>query len=241
MGAKHSERYAARYNYLLALKLGEYEEFPIKPTSAEKRLHTPRYKRERYVHYNNVIQALLAENPHIRFTLRIGDWDNPKTVDTVRIYCTQIGDEKFTVPPTKGGFRQVVIAHEKKLEAAAELPAQIEQARDAAKPVAHDPPNLIKITKDHQLKLIELVQAHARGDQIQVHNGSKWVDTNEPDWMLPVARLRIAPPPRRELWALFSRDGGSFMAKLTRAEFKDADQSLLVRYREVLPGDDDEE
>lgn len=240
---KRGDRYWDKYQYLLAMKLGEFTEFAIKPTSAEKRLQTPRTSREAYRHITNAITVLHQQQNKVRFKVRVGDWDNPRTLDTVRIYCTRIGDETFEPPPTKGGFRAVVIEHKKQLEAAAELPKQIEAAREEAKPVPHDPPNIIKTTKDAQKRLVNMVTAFARGEAVQYITNGKWKDVDRLDLMLTIdpMHLRLKPPPRREMWALFSRDGASFIAKPTRAEFKDVDQALLVHYREVLPGDEDDE
>lgn len=257
------------YAYLRALGLGERYEFSIAPTAHEKQTQVARAQRDAYKHVARIVYLFNRQYPdELRFVMRAGDGRDPTDINKAYIHRVRKHDETVPDPPmpNPAPYRPrktklklpppapTTMLSNPSMEPPPDPGAQLKKDLNAAQQEAEAnrriaravPPQSIITTKSEQLRLFDLIASHARGATIQELRGDKWLDAAEPNWLLPVANLRMKPPPRRELWVLYARGHKGDLSKRTtlvtkREDLMHAyDPECLVHYREVFPDEEED-
>ena len=246
--------YLGKWEYLLALNLGEREAFD-NSLSADERTKPPSQRRM-YRTLQWVSKELHLAHPGYKFCVRM----NAHDPDRVFLYCTA-RDGKESTPPVhgpKGGANPGVqqwrqeqakkrMRKQRQAEKAKELPAQLEAEREkldaqrrTAGAVRHQLTNVNNTAADQQKQLVELVMAHARGAAVQVRavidGVLAWIDDPKPSFALPVGMYRLTPK-AREWYAVVGRDGKITAIEHDITALPRHDPACRVHIREVLQED----
>ena len=224
-------------SFLLALEVGEHYTFDIKPTASESINNTPRSAWLSYRRIGNELNNLRESHKNMEFAQRAGDWKNKATRYKVFVYCTRKGDKRMDPPPPKNGFVKFIEQAAKRDKAAKALQQELD-APPPVPPATHTPPHVRTITVDDQKRLVEMVQAAARGETIQLLNVSteQWADLKPEhiNWAVPINRMRIKPKPRRTVYL----NNDTFKHTFDHDEAKKW-ASGYTPFREVFPEDEE--
>jgi len=242
-----SDKYIQKWNFLLALNLGEFYKFENVGTAGERALKTPIALRKGYRDIGNGCTHMSTTvNGTVRFALRRGD---PATEpDAVYVYCVLKDGKEFTPPKS---FFSKRTANEskakarlenwkkKKTEAGVEaLPGQLTEAEQAeerrrvseaaGRQIKADNKSGRVVDVNH---LANLVTAHTQKKTIQLKIGLEWVDQISPDWTLS-HEMRIKPD-IREFFIVVDRHGVPTMVARHVHELPRHDPACLVPVREI--------
>lgn len=92
----------------------------------------------------------------------------------------------------------------------------------------------VPMSSGQQLRLVELVRAHDRGEMIQVLKAGKWLDAPYPDFTMPLSLLRIKPKAPRILHVLFNR-AGTEIVQTSFTPFPPGIDELCVAHFQEIP------
>lgn len=247
MPANHKKG-TSKYEFLLALGLGESEVFDNLPTATEGRRKVPPSQRRSYIRMASAVSKILPMiHPGYKFTISAFTSEGSRIEgDKVRITLVAIGDQHTGDDNWREHERRrqnmlEAWKRRKQAEDAPKLPAQLEEARQqeeakraerAKARVIYTPPPV----QYDPVRLAELVLAHAQGKQIQALAGDKWVNDGNPTWKLPTAHYRVKPV-RREFYLIVGRNGDVTAAADAVDKLPHHDPACLVHAVEVREED----
>lgn len=247
-----AKKRTGKYDYLLAMRVGETIEFPNKPTRSEAIRKVKPSHRSAYKCISNGLWQLRTKNPDYAFSLTITQSRGSRIDgDLLLVKLLKIGDNVADM----GAFeryeshrQQATEAWKKRKQAedAPKLPGQIEEAReqDLARRTAGavkrqmEEKGLSVVTNRYDPKRIAaLVAASIAGEVIERFVDDRWLIDPQPTWTEPTAMYRIKPK-IREWFMVLGRDNRVTAISESITTLPHHDPACRVLVREVLGEDE---
>lgn len=234
-----------KYDFLLALDVGERYTFDNKPTLSEAHRKVCASSRTAYQRVSSGITVLHKRHADVGFRIKLETSPGSRiNGDKVVVIMLRHGErrvqgEEFEESEERRRLRQEAWKKRKQAEDAPKLPGQLAEAE--AKELARRTAGALRraqaIHADRPIidpvKLAELAVAHAQGKPIQRLNGSGWVDDPAPTWKEATAKYRIKPA-IREFWIVVGRDGKPSAIADSIEHLPHHDPACRVLAREVI-------
>lgn len=235
-----------KYDFLLALEVGESFTFENEPTLSERRRGVAPSSRLAYYRVSGGLSLLRRNHADFGFGVRLSATAGSKTpgnqivVTLLRKGEASVHGHEFDQSESRRQRAVEAWKLRKQAEDAPKLPGQLAEAeatelarrtagavRRQAQAIHADRP-IIDPTR-----LAELAVAHAQGKPIQRLNGSGWIDDPNPTWKEATAKYRIKPQ-QREFWIVVGRDGKPSAAATSIEQLPHHDPACRVMVREVI-------
>lgn len=254
--SNHPNKGKSKYEFLLAMKPGEFYEFDNLPTAAEGRRKIPPTVRKAYYRINSAVSTLQRSNAGVKMSISTVTSDGSRIkgdkiiVTMLAIDGVVANNEDYEAHERRRQQSMEAWRQRKIAEEAPKLKAQLEEAEagelarrvaGAVKRQIGQEPRLEAGPKYDPKRLAELVAHFTRGGDIQQLRliDNVWIDDKNPTWTLPTSQYRKKPVVR-EFYLIVSRNGDVTAAANDPTKLPHHDPACLVHARELLPEEEDE-
>lgn len=237
----------SRYDYLLALNVGESTTFPNLPTAAEARRKVKPSGRRAYFRVRSGLSHLMAVH-NVAFSTKLNTSKGSR-IDGNQIIVTaiQLGEQQIEGDGWDDYEKRRQRAIDawklrKQAEDAPKLKGQLAEAEQTEQEqrLARAKARATVVVRDRPLydpiKLAELVAHFTKGGAIQQLRtlDGVWINDPSPTWTLPTAQYRKKPLVR-EFFLIVSRDGHVTAGASDPNQLPHHDPACRVHVREMLP------